>query len=1078
MGGRPPNVQFFAGLIDEIRVQTAERSEEWLLTEYVNQNDPSGFLLNISAEISNSVFSEEVCEDELVTYSIPDVFSSYAWTVTGGTIATDNGNEIIVNWPAPGVGQISVSVTNASGCTGASINYDVTINSKPAPEINGSNDVCPGAEDISYLVSSVVNHSYQWEVNGGTIDGSATGNSVVIDWGAGPAGWVRVTQTNDITGCDSLTANYVVQIRDILPPTITCLVSGTQSVSTDPGDCSYLHSGTGWNATATDNCGIASITYQLTGVTSGTGTDLDGVTFNPGTTTVTWTATDNYSNTDQCSFDVEVTDNEDPTFTVPGPLAIECDDNKDNLVLTGDVTDEADNCATGIEATYLDNLTGLTGCNSTGDIIRTWTLDDGNGNVVQKTQTITVQDTQAPVVVESAGDLDVTLECSDAAGIAAALAAEPGFTDNCTAAGSITVTLVSDVTTPDAVCGNAYVQVRQWTASDGCGNTSATYTQTITVQDTQAPVVVESAGDLDVTLECSDAAGIAAALAAEPSFTDNCTAAGSITVTLVSDVTTPDAVCGNAYVQVRQWTASDGCGNTSATYTQTITVQDTQAPVVVESAGDLDVTLECSDAAGIAAALAAEPSFTDNCTAAGSITVTLVSDVTTPDAVCGNAYVQVRQWTASDGCGNTSAAYTQTITVQDTQAPVVVESAGDLDVTLECSDAAGIAAALAAEPGFTDNCTAAGSITVTLVSDVTTPDAVCGNAYVQVRQWTASDGCGNTSAAYTQTITVQDTQAPVVVESAGDLDVTLECSDAAGIAAALAAEPGFTDNCTAAGSITVTLVSDVTTPDAVCGNAYVQVRQWTASDGCGNTSAAYTQTITVQDTQAPVVVESAGDLDVTLECSDAAGIAAALAAEPSFTDNCTAAGSITVTLVSDVTTPDAVCGNAYVQVRQWTASDGCGNTSAAYTQTITVQDTQAPVVVESAGDLDVTLECSDAAGIAAALAAEPGFTDNCTAAGSITVTLVSDVTTPDAVCGNAYVQVRQWTASDGCGNTSAAYTQTITVQDTQAPVVVESAGDLDVTLECSDAAGIAAALAAEPGFTDNCTAAGSITLPL
>ena len=41
----------------------------------------------------------------------------------------------------------------------------------------------------------------------------------------------------------------------------------------------------------------------------------------------------------------------------------------------------------------------------------------------------------------------------------------------------------------------------------------------------------------------------------------------------------------------------------------------------------------------------------------------------------------------------------------------------------------------------------------------------------------------------------------------------------------------------------------------------------------------------------------AGDLDVTLECSDAAGIAAALAAEPSFTDNCTAAGSITVTLV-------------------------------------------------------------------------------------------------------------------------------------------------------------------------------------
>src|SRR3989442_558697 len=273
--------------------------------------------------------------------------------------------------------------------------------------------------------------------------------------------------------------------------------------------------------------------------------------------------------------------------------------------------------------------------------------------------------------------MDRTLECSDSAGIATALALVPAATDNCT--GSATLNVVSDVNTLDTTCANAYVRVRTWNFSDGGGNSSAKFVQTITVQDTTAPVLTSAAGSLDRTLECSDSAGIAAALALVPAATDNCT--GSATIHVVSDVNTPDTTCANAYVRVRTWNFSDGCGNTSANFAQTITVQDTTAPVLTSAVGSLDRTLECSDSAGIAAALALVPAATDNCT--GSATLNVVSDVSTPDATCANAYVRVRTWNFSDGCGNTSANFAQTITVQDTTAPVLTSAAGSLDRTLE-----------------------------------------------------------------------------------------------------------------------------------------------------------------------------------------------------------------------------------------------------------------------------------------------------------------------------------------------------------------------------------------------------------
>ncbi len=626
--------------------------------------------------------------------------------------------------------------------------------------------------------------------------------------------------------------------------------------------------------------------------------------------------------------------------------------------------------------------------------------------------------------------------------------------------------VVADVTVD--TCANGYVRTRTWNFTDECGNISANYVQVITVQDTQAPVITTVVNALNRTLECSDAAGIAAAKALVPTATDNCSVGAGIIMNLVSDNTID--TCANGYTQVRTWNFTDACGNTSADFVQTITVQDTKAPVIATAAFALDRTLECSDAAGITAALTLAPTATDNCSTGAGITMTLVSNQVVNSLTCSNGYTQMRTWNFTDECGNVSANFVQTITVVDTTAPVISTVAGTLDRTLECSDSVGLNDALALEPAATDNCSA--NVIMTLVSDTTTLNPTCSKGYTRVRTWNFKDVCGNTSVNFVQRITVVDTTAPVVSTVAGSLDRTVECSNPAGLNAALALVPTATDNCSTRASLTINLVSDVTT--TVCANGYVQVRTWNFEDECGNVSADFVQTITVVDTQAPSITTAPSSLNRTLECSDSIGIAQALTLIPTATDNCSSFAGITMNLVSDVTTP--TCAQGYVQVRTWNFTDECGNISADYVQTITVRDTQAPVISTVANALNRTLECSDTAGIAAALALAPTATDNCSASADLTLNLVSDVTT--ATCGNTYIQVRTWNFTDECGNTSADYVQTLTIIDTTAPVIATVAADLNRTVECSDTAGINAALALVPTATDNCSASADLTIHL
>ncbi|WP_296321237.1 gliding motility-associated C-terminal domain-containing protein [Winogradskyella sp.] len=169
--------------------------------------------------------------------------------------------------------------------------------------------------------------------------------------------------------------------------------------------------------------------------------------------------------------------------------------------------------------------------------------------------------------------------------------------------------------------------------------------------DTTAPQITTPNGSLDATIECSDTDGLDNALNQEPTATDNC--ATNVVITLVSDETTDDANCANAYVRTRTWTFDDGCGNISDTFTQTITVIDTTAPVLVTPNFDDTLSVQCDAIPEIP-----DLDFEDNCSA--DVNVIFNEEINFfPNT---DDYEIVRDWTVDDGCGNV-ANFTQTISV-------------------------------------------------------------------------------------------------------------------------------------------------------------------------------------------------------------------------------------------------------------------------------------------------------------------------------------------------------------------------------------------------------------------------------
>ena len=313
---------------------------------------------------------------------------------------------------------------------------------------------------------------------------------------------------------------------------------------------------------------------------------------------------------------------------MPADITIECDVDANDLTITGDVTDEADNCDTGLEATFTDNV-NAGDCANASVITRIWSLTDACDNTTTLVQTITVVDTTAPTFNEAL-PLDTTLECDEIPDGNSLTA-----NDNC---GDATVTLEEAIT--EGSCENEYTLVRTWTALDTCGNTT-THTQTINIIDTTAPTFNETL-PIDINVECESVPSVETLTA-----NDNC---GTATVTFVEEIT--NGACSSDFIISRTWTAVDSCGNNSV-HTQIITVQDNTTPTLVSDL-DENINVNCD-------AIPEVPDlvFEDACSNAIEVTFNETSTQTNDF----EDYEITRVWTVIDDCGN-EANFTQNIAVE------------------------------------------------------------------------------------------------------------------------------------------------------------------------------------------------------------------------------------------------------------------------------------------------------------------------------------------------------------------------------------------------------------------------------
>ncbi len=163
----------------------------------------------------------------------------------------------------------------------------------------------------------------------------------------------------------------------------------------------------------------------------------------PGSSVVTrsWVAVDPCGNASEPQTQrINLIDDIGPSFTVPTDVTLDCGADATDLTLTGDVTDESDNCdgVTTIAASHRDveTITEFDGCDELTIITRVWGAADGCGNVTTQSQTIIIRcENSNPVVGcmdPTASNYDANANCNDV-DLCVFVFAVGGCTDPCAA---------------------------------------------------------------------------------------------------------------------------------------------------------------------------------------------------------------------------------------------------------------------------------------------------------------------------------------------------------------------------------------------------------------------------------------------------------------------------------------------------------------------------------------------------------------------------------------------------------------------------------------------------------------------
>ncbi len=624
------------------------------------------------------------------------------------------------------------------------------------------------------------------------------------------------------------------------------------------------------SATATAECSAPTVT------------SADVVTPGCGATSVivrTWTATDFCNRTATCSQTITVQDNVPPMITCPANATIECDD--DSTPAGTGMATATDNCGGPVTITFADATIPGGTCPQIFAIQRTFTATDECGLVSQCTQTISVLDSDAPMLTVPGA---LTISCEEDR-TPAGLGSFATAMDNCDADVAITFT---DVFVAGA-CPQAGTLTRTWRATDDCGLFTEG-DQIITITDNVAPVLITCPSNMNI--ECDQPT--------TPDFTGRPVASDNCDTDLVStfaDVVTP-GVCDQEMTITRTWTVTDDCGNTTGCV-QVLNITDETAPIITCPAS---LIVEC-----------------DQNTAPGNVMTGMATATNTTNLTWDDGTSGPIGSISLAAAGAPAGAVVTNVTIQ---MDIDHSFAADLELELEGPD--GTTVMLVSDECFGNNNVSAtftdvgaplACATTGAGTDVGAPDD-CSNDYLA---GAAISGMILPEAplAGFNGIDPNGTWLLNVVDDAGGdggcvINVNLVVSwsftaPGAGVTGVATA----VDNCDPMPVITS---SDFIIPGD-CVNEFTIERTWVATDNCGNSSSC-TQTIFVQDTTDPVITCPA---DVTIECD--VDRSPATNGTATATDNCTADADIIITF-ADVIIPGS-CANTFTIERTWTATDEC-----------------------------------------------------------------------------------------------------------------------------------------------------------
>lgn len=513
-------------------------------------------------------------------------------------------------------GTYTYTITDQNGCNASN---SATVTQPAAVTVtqgnlsqNNDNNNCSAVVSYSAATTGPGTISVSYVFTGATTgSGSGDGGGSTFN-----VGITTVNLTATSTSCGTGTTQFTVTVTDNQVPVITSCSNVTGN--NDAGQCSKAN--VTYSASATDNCGVASYSYNPP---SGSNS------FNVGTNPVTVTVTDVNGNTATCSFNVTITDNEPPVMSCNNSnTTIYTSAGSCNQTGTYTAPSATDNCP-GVGFIQTAGLASGV-LYSAGVTTNTFLATDAHGNTSSCSFTITVNDNVPPIIscpgtATANADNGACLATGVSIGTATA-------TDNCTASPSISNNHVSS----SYPVGNTTVM---WTAQDASGNTS-TCNQVITITDNQAPVFTSCA---NISANADNGQCSAANVTYSATATDNCGVQG---YSYNPPSGNNNFAVGTNPVTV---TATDIHGNT-ASCSFNVTIVDNQPPVL---SVPTNITVNNANNTCGNTVTFSFPTATDNCggTLAQNQTFNYTGSTTTFTVPSGNSTVTVSGWGGGGGGG-------------------------------------------------------------------------------------------------------------------------------------------------------------------------------------------------------------------------------------------------------------------------------------------------------------------------------------------------------------------------------------------------------------------------------------------